>query len=290
MKIGNGARLRPSRIERAILRIEEDCQALNEDLTDLERSKPAGMADRPVLITDRVRQVRSLLDRFRSDKPRIKRRKVWFRVWRHGVILATATLGATLLVMGLGAGHDLSLIATSGVFLAALPLVLQLITDGTRIERAELETRREICRKRLHSVRAMLLVIDSHVAAKPLWKHWCPASEAPLTGTAPEPGNDRDGAYLHQSIAIRYPSIASSLARVCAKIAALYPQVLRDSELASEADALALIAFEIERVCLMKSELIRSVSTMPAHAGAEPRSAHRVRGTATAEQPFRQAA
>lgn len=290
MKNANDVLLCHSKLESAIVQVEEDCEALRQELKQLEHSHPSGAAERPVLITDRVRQVQSLLEKFRKDKPRIERRKIWFRLWRHGIILAMAALGAGLLSRGLGVDDDFALMTTAGVFLAAVPLVLQLLADGTRIEKAEIESRRTICRQNLHSVRAMLLVIDSHVAAKPLWRHWCPASLASDPSAGPEFDHARDGEYFYPSIAIRYLAIASSLSRVCAKIAALYPQVLGDHELAREADALALIAFEIERTCLMKADLIRTFSACRGDRATNSGPPNAFRDIATREQPLRQTA
>jgi hypothetical protein len=117
--------------------------------------------------------------------------------------------------------------------------------------------RRRQCLEQLHRIRCMLHVIDSHVLAKSLRGHW-DTSERPSEVALPGQNTpDTDWVYQDSSLAIRYLSIASSLARCCAKIAALYPQWFTDSEVSREADSLAALAFEIERGCLAKTELIR---------------------------------
>jgi hypothetical protein len=125
----------------------------------------------------------------------------------------------------------------SGVFL--------LTTGIIGIILLELRIRTREASNAIQECRVLIQVIDSHALSKD-------EVNRRLRGCA-------DAAELELSVeqTVEYLLLAGSLARVVAKIAALYAQSLPRESLVREADALFQLSMEVERSCLLKISLLK---------------------------------
>ena len=256
MKIARHARLRVRKIESTLDRIGVECGFFESHVMQQWNNDPSKARPRTVLATDRLRDVRSLLQRFQHDKDRIAKRNLWFITWRYAVLLALV-LVLIFTCYPLTDSDSKSAISAATLGLSIIGCIHGVLTSESAIHKHEARSRREICQRNLHSVRAVMHVIDAHVTAKTLRGHWDTRNSKTEIAGASVPRFAADWIYQDSSTAIRYLAIASALAKVCAKIAALYPQTMSDSELSREADELSSFALEIERACLEKAALIR---------------------------------
>ena len=256
MKIARHARLRVRKIESTLDRIGVECGFFESHVMQQWNNDPSKARPRTVLATDRLRDVRSLLQRFQHDKDRIAKRNLWFITWRYAVLLALV-LVLIFTCYPLTDSDSKSAISAATLGLSIIGCIHGVLTSESAIHKHEARSRREICQRNLHGVRAMMHVIDAHVTAKTLRGHWDTRNSKKEIAGASVPRFAADWIYQDSSTAIRYLAIASALAKVCAKIAALYPQTMSDSELSREADELSSFALEIERACLEKAALIR---------------------------------
>jgi hypothetical protein len=257
MKIARHARLRVRKIESTLDRIGVECGFFESHVMQQWNKDPSKARPRTVLATDRLRDVRSLLQQFQHDEDRIATRDRWFITWRYAVLLALVALVLILTCYTLTDSDSKGAISAATLGLSIIGCAHGLMTSESAIHKHEARSRRGICQRNLHGVRAMMHVIDAHVTAKTLRGHWDTRNSKKEIAGASVPRFAADWIYQDSSTAIRYLAIASALARVCAKIAALYPQTMLDSELSREADELSLFALEIERACLEKAALIR---------------------------------
>ncbi len=123
-----------------------------------------------------------------------------------------------------------------------------------RRRRVDLATARQSkCRVFIH-------IVESHIGSKyiaPLWL--VPARPRDVReGDAPPSGR-----FANPDAAVHYLAVASSMAMIAAKIAALYAQWLPRPEVQRQSDDIFLIALEVERNCLSKTILIRDGALRP---------------------------
>ena len=246
----------PDRIESTLRRIETECNLFITAAMNRWETEPSMAMPNLVLVRERVADVARLLNGAKGAEAALKR----FDYGGLAKDVALYGIPAVTAVIAVGSG-GWSWPAFAAVAIGAFVLVVDRVfvpfikawpfTESTR------ERRRTRCIAELHKIRCMLHVIDSHVLAKSMRGHWDTKQSTQEVALPGHAGIDTDWIYQDPSIAIRYLFIATSLARCCAKIAALYPQWFTDSEVSREADSLAALAFEIERGCLAKTELIR---------------------------------
>lgn len=246
----------PDRIESTLRRIETECNLFIAAAMKRWETEPSMAMPNLVLVRERVADVARLLNGAKGAEAELKRFDyggLAMDVALYGI--PAVTVAAALWSDG-RSGHAITAVVGGALVLMVDRVVVPFMkawpfTESTR------KRRRTHCIAELHKIRCMLHVIDSHVLAKSMRGHWDTKQSTQEVALPGKAGIDTDWIYQDPSIAIRYLSIATSLARCCAKIAALYPQWFTDSEVSREADSLAAVAFEIERGCLAKTELVR---------------------------------
>jgi hypothetical protein len=108
--------------------------------------------------------------------------------------------------------------------------------------------------------RVFIHIVESHIGSKYMAPLWLVPARPREVRDGGEPSSDR---FANPDAAVHYLAVASSLAMIAAKIAALYAQWLPRPEVQRQSDDIFLIALEVERNCLSKTILIRDGALRP---------------------------